>query len=216
MLFRSTSSYVSETVAAGFNAKWLLPRPQMRAIAEGSVIEFIYNSEEPLKNRIFCGLRNGEGFGELKIESIPDNKSRSLNKTSCFRGGYTISESEQKRIALQLKGSRYGEEARKLGNSLLSRIADGLENSSNFNEFEKKLREITQGKKRTDAITFCIGEVNRLTIMTGGTYSFEQQVREISDTTDFDEYKNWLFAALQQVKYRNRDVVVKKGVENNA
>jgi len=67
-------AFVSETLVAGYNAKWLLPRQQMSAIQAGSVIVLKNNTGKciNIEREQFIGLRKGEGFGHIYIEKIPD------------------------------------------------------------------------------------------------------------------------------------------------
>jgi CRISPR-associated protein Csx10 len=68
----------NETTAAGYNGKWLLPRRGQRALGEGSTIVMRYWGDGITLDKGFIGLRNGEGYGQIRIEPLPQDKILSL------------------------------------------------------------------------------------------------------------------------------------------
>ncbi|MCL2571361.1 MAG: hypothetical protein FWE11_03080 [Defluviitaleaceae bacterium] len=77
-------SFISEASVAGYNAKWLLPRPQTPAINGGSVIILHNNGDDVTLNKEqFLGLRTGEGFGHVFIEKpLEDGRLRDGTEVS--------------------------------------------------------------------------------------------------------------------------------------
>jgi len=68
-------TFMSDTIVAGYNAAWRLPRQQMPAIAAGSVI--VLNcceagAGQEVEPPHFIGLRTGEGFGQIFIDALPE------------------------------------------------------------------------------------------------------------------------------------------------
>ncbi|MDR2132078.1 MAG: hypothetical protein LBP30_01895 [Clostridiales Family XIII bacterium] len=204
-----TSASISETVAAGYNAKWRLPRPQMRAVAEGSVVVFENTGGElSLEALRHFGLRTGEGFGEVLFEAIPENGERKLHSKSLARTGVARSTANARKQELKSAAMRYAK-GKAYGNSAASRMLGMLRKSSDFAGFALELNGFEQPKAKTEAVLLCIGRENRLAVQTGDFRSFfETKARNISSINNaegFDEYKIWLEAVLTQVKYNNRD-----------
>ena len=69
------NSFLSETLVAGYNTKWLLPRPHMSAIKAGSVVVMRNDTKDDveLEAEQFIGLRTGEGFGHISLLNLPVN-----------------------------------------------------------------------------------------------------------------------------------------------
>ena len=175
-LIRSIST---ETVVAGYYGKWLLPKPQSRAIAEGSVIVFKYKGNGATLADGFFGLRNGEGFGQVRFESIPkDDAFKFCDTTSKQETGspneplWQIHDGEcggsdneisQKVLNLRAEknaitgGTIYGNERSLMDpplNNGLQRILSAMKASGDFRQFARKLCDIKQAGQRGAVLLF--------------------------------------------------------------
>ena len=154
----------SETIIAGYNAKWLLPRTQERAIAEGSVIVFKYNGDGVVLKENFVGKRTGEGFGQIRFEDVPaskefefpdkDNINKNTNNTLPAKSSGILEvdwlRNQKKAVSA---GTVYGEkQVTAPKNSTLQRIAAILKKASSFAEFSKLICEIRQDRQKTGAL----------------------------------------------------------------
>jgi hypothetical protein len=177
----------TETIAAGYNGKWLLPKRGQRALGEGSTIVMRYQGDGVTLNLGFIGLRSGEGYGQIRLEPLPqdrilhvaskeDDAATNILQKSATKEVYDNGLSlltEVKKLRMRKKaislGISYGE---KLGrppqNSLLQRIstaladADSSADSGNsqdrFHAFVKNLFDIAQPEQKTAALAFATGQ----------------------------------------------------------
>jgi CRISPR-associated protein Csx10 len=216
--FTVTGVTLSETTVAGYVAKWLLPRRQMRAIAEGGVIAFTNDGaarEMPVTG--FYGLRTNEGFGELRFEEIPTSEERTLNASVSAPRTFGGSQSmEAQRI--KHHGMEYAKNL-KHSNSAVSRILEMLRKADGFQSFARELDKFEQPKAKQEAVLVCIGREYRLDVLTADFKQlFECAAKKTSECQSFDDYKIWLKAALTQIKYNNRAAKseARKGETKNA
>lgn len=229
-------AYCTETVAAGYNAKWLLPRPQWRAVAEGSVILLKNISDQALTlpSDSFIGLRTNEGYGQIFIEKMPTEKFSlkekeeiSANETEViFSGAGVLTEKIKKRyqkIEFDAKGMEDGKnfaKNHKIHNTLITRISLSLNKSSSFESFAACLIDIKKTKQRLAALTLCaevtkdeldsdyviILDDKKEKIKEGLTRQLEKRSKKETGAAAFDGYKLWLSACLLQLKYENRNL----------
>ncbi|MDR1639696.1 MAG: hypothetical protein LBC41_12365 [Clostridiales bacterium] len=206
--FEVSKVVLTETVVAGYVAKWLLPRQQARAIAEGSVIEFVNSGKARSVNAAgFYGLRTNEGFGELRFEEIPKSAEQTL-KESVTSTRVLLSTQGSRDQELKLKGMTYAKSV-KHNNSSVARILVMLAKCKSFLEFARELDKFEQPDAKQAAVLLCIGTKSKLEVMTGDFKKiFEEEAKSTSGAENFDSYKIWLRAALTQIKYNNRN---KKG-----
>ena len=78
--YKIIRSVCSETTVSGYYSKWLLPRRQERALAEGSTVVLKYSGSGTTLNIDFIGKRTGEGFGQIRVEAIPEATAFSFPK----------------------------------------------------------------------------------------------------------------------------------------
>ena len=79
-------SFTSDTVVAGYNSTWLLPRKQTSAISSGSVVVLrCTKTEHSISCNVHIGLRTGEGFGHVYIEKLSENGNITNGKIVSLR-----------------------------------------------------------------------------------------------------------------------------------
>ena len=173
----------TETLVAGYNSKWRLPRGQDRAIAEGSVIVFMYNGDGTTLNNSFIGKRTAEGFGQIRLEEVPkqdayepvppvpfekehdskqgENKTNvNIQETAPMVKKITKLRSIKKAVS---NGTLYGDKfeprpnANPLKNSTMQRVIVMLRDSKDFKDFAIKLLKIRQPKQKVAALVFATG-----------------------------------------------------------
>ena len=168
----------------GYNSKWLLPRTQIQALAAGSVIVLKNNGESCIKffNEQLVGQRNGEGFGHISIEKLPESASVLLQKAThemvSIAGG--ISELLVNHIKKQKARSWIhsgvivsAEKQGNVRNSQLGRLRACLSRVDSFSELAIKLTSENwkQNSDREYIQVFCTGSV-------AGDDEIEEKLRE--------------------------------------
>jgi CRISPR-associated protein Csx10 len=215
----------AETTIAGYNGKWLLPRRQERAIAEGGVIVLKNNGGTiVLPKTKFIGKRTGEGFGQILIEHIPMSADvyefPKENETES-KAQVTLPETELPKL-LKLrakkdavsKGMKYGEEMKHPPqNANMQRVITALQKSTCFSTFAAYLLDIKQQKQKITALAFATGK---------DTWDFESNSDNMKVATivemleqksktlkpcgdDFGIYKKYLIAAALRIRQKRRN-----------
>jgi len=164
-------AFCAETVASGYNTKWLLPRPQLRALAEGSVIvlQNMGKKEISLPSMQYIGLRTDCGFGQVSVEAIPqgvlDLKKVVFLHTPNGSAGNELSTqitAQRQKMQTIRDGANYAAEALKLKhapqNSQCLRLLTILSEAPGFDGLAEKLLKIKQPKQRRQALMLCTNQ----------------------------------------------------------
>jgi CRISPR-associated protein Csx10 len=200
--FEICNTFVSETVVCGYNAKWRLPRAQVRALAEGSGIVLTNKSDADitLNGEYFVGQRTGDGFGYVATEKtnneslsepkLPENTQATGEKNE----GYLSRKIERRRALREAirKGSADAARFNALNNSNIGRVLEALEQSNDRTQFDEKIKQIKKENIRSKVQAVCEGY--------------------LSD--DFGLYKAWLNACMVRLKQRNRNEESEGGAAN--
>jgi len=202
----------SETVIAGYNAKWMLPRAQERAIAEGSVIVFKYSGDDKILDLDFIGRRTGEGFGQVRVEDVPASDMYNFAEDSEPKSdrnpdnvSVEVSDLRKKKNVIS-EGIQYGEkQVTKPQNATLQRIITMLEASDSFDAFAKKLGEIKQPEQRVMALAFAANK-DKWYFKTNTSHLSIGHISELltKHGYDFNLYKTFLSTAIQRIKQKRR------------
>jgi CRISPR-associated protein Csx10 len=200
--FKICNTLASETVVCGYNAKWRLPRAQVRALAEGSGIVLTNKSDEDiiLNGEYFVGQRTGDGFGYVATEktnneSLSEPKPPENTQTTGEKNEGCLSRKIERRRALReaiLKGSADAARFNALNNSNIGRVLEALEQSNDRAQFDEKIKQIKKENIRSKVQAVCEG------------YSSD----------DFGLYKAWLNACMVRLKQRNRNEESEEGAAN--
>jgi CRISPR-associated protein Csx10 len=221
----------SETVVSGYYGKWLLPKRQECALAEGSTIVFRYNGDETILNLNFIGKRTGEGFGQIRIEPIPKADAFSFAKDDKTDEDKKppktiIQEVDKLRAAknavavgiafaeTKYEISRTKDNAPKGAN--LSRVIVALKQAT-FEEFAKKLVCIKQEKQRLAALVFASGEdkgyfQKHPEHLEHTHIAALLEKKQFGDNVcyDYETYQKYLSAAAQRIKQKRRSIAKTK------
>ena len=190
--FEIVKSFCTDTVAAGYYGKWLLPKTQSRAIAEGSVVVLKYNGSGIEISDGFMGIRTAEGFGQVRYELVPKQNNYRLyqqNATTSGKDAGNDSELWQKVRKLRSEkdavsqGMEYGEKCVETApqNAALQRIATAAKTSEGFGEFAGKLCRISQPKQQRAAFAFSSDE-KELYFMTDATRLAQSKIETLLKT----------------------------------
>ena len=128
--FEVDRSFVTDTKVAGYNAAWLLPRPQMPAITGGSAVVLRCTQAPDSTTGISCnihvGLRTGEGFGHVFIETLASDgamiKGRSVAVYDRAKQSHDTSDALQEKIAAIQYNREWEKEGIDLAKSLNGNI----------------------------------------------------------------------------------------------
>ena len=199
--------FVSETIVAGYNTKWLLPRQQMPAIQAGSVLVLSNTGEEPIKfwHEYFIGLRTGEGFGHISVEPLGEGRELQKPQVGCtfipFSGtssGNSLHEkvekakkkSEMKQLGEEKVAKALESEEAMAANAQLGRLWNVVRVAKDKKDLREKINCSERGwkddKKKELILNFC----------------FEKNTPP--DETDWENYKIWLKAAIHHVRLSKR------------
>ncbi|MDR2938885.1 MAG: hypothetical protein LBV08_01050, partial [Clostridiales bacterium] len=213
----------SETAVAGYNGKWLLPRTQDRALAEGSVVVFRNAGARQLLDKQFIGKCKGKGFGQIRIEAVPKPDAFILVPNEVTGG--SVSEKQASRDTLPeilemdrkekaaAKGRKYGEGIGvRPGNANMQRVVAALNDSKGYNAFVKMLLEIKQPEQKVDALVFATGfnkGINGMYFKSDPGRLEPAHITKLFEecSFSFDEYKKFLAAAAHRVKQIRRDLI---------
>lgn len=152
----------------GYNTKWNLQKPSVRAIASGSTLVFIAEKEETLPEFRYIGAKQNEGCG--KIMFIPANR---ISSVSCPSSAETMaSEKVKGKLSDYITSHRSIEQMRNnaisfveeneelyksdiISKSQIGRFMLFVKQSGSFDELEELLRSNTiseDNKKRSQAV----------------------------------------------------------------
>ena len=193
-------SFVSETLVAGYNSKWLLPRQQMSSIQAGSVIVLLNDKGKEVKQEQFIGLRTGEGFGQVFIEKLPENgKLPELKEANNFIKQYISKNGKELSLQIEQKNKKrnYEHQARNdktinkddaPSNAQLSRLTHVLHGKYEAINCKEELQTVLSNwkdeEKRNKIIAFC---------------RFDNEIN------DWELYKAWLLTAINKVRLERRE-----------
>jgi CRISPR-associated protein Csx10 len=216
-------SVCSETLVSGYYGKWLLPRRQERALAEGSTMVFKYDGAGRALDLAFIGRRTGEGFGQIRLEAVPNPTAFSLAAGSGDASKRSAAVSPEVKALRAEKsavadGIAYGETcfAAAPPNATLTRVLTALKQAASFDEFVRLLGEIRQAEQKIAAFAFVTGE-NK------GYFKVAAKRLEVSAIAsllaqsgyEYPAYQTYLHAAAQRVKQQRRSHAEnKKGGES--
>jgi CRISPR-associated protein Csx10 len=203
--FTICNIFSSETVVCGYNAKWRLPRAQVRALAEGSsiVLKNASGTDITLDREHFVGLRTGDGYGYVAIEEVhaPSfrltllENTQKIGEKNPLGDRWLARKIETRRVLRKviLKGSIDAEKFKgMMNNSNIGRALNALEQSETRELFDAKIVQIKKERIRAKVQAVCQG------------YACD----------DFDLYKAWLKACLVRLKQWNRFQESKEGARN--
>jgi hypothetical protein len=226
--FEIIRSVCSETIVSGYYSKWLLPRRQERAIAEGSTIVFRYSGRGTTLNIDFMGKRTGEGFGQFRLEAVPDATAFSLASESGApptKDADILPNIEKLRAKKEAvsKGIEYAEtrfvvtperdNAPKGAN--LANVLAALMEASNFKELAEMLLAIKQPEQKNNALAFATGKGKQY-FQTDANHLDSLHIKKLLEQTGYGEYEayqKYLNAAAQRIKEKRRVIERKKGGE---
>jgi len=146
--FTADRKFLSETIVAGFNSTWRLPRPQMPAISGGSVVVLKCETQVEItedKREQFIGLRTGEGFGHIFIEKLPEYGELTCDNppSSTMSVPSERTSQELKDKISQIKSKRAWEQTGiELGKALSNNDSNNLPSSAQLG----RLISVLQGK----------------------------------------------------------------------
>jgi CRISPR-associated protein Csx10 len=227
--FEVVRSSCTETVVSGYYGKWLLPKRQERALAEGSTIVFKYRGSGTTLDCNFIGKRTGEGFGQVRFEAVPASDAFSLADEAVAAAPTDSNLSPEIRNLRNgksaiAKGADYGEKcfAYAPNNASLSRILTALRQAESFCGFAKLLLNIKQTAQKESALAFATGEGKRYfqtdaDRLTSGHIVQLLEQRGLNDKTyqNYETYQIYLNAAAQRIKQKRR-AATKPGKAVNA
>ncbi|MDR0999894.1 MAG: hypothetical protein LBL96_03695 [Clostridiales bacterium] len=212
-------SCCSETIISGYYGKWLLPKRQERALAEGSTIVMKYTGADITLSLNFIGKRTGEGFGRIRLESVPE--ANSLTNSFTFAPDEKVALPKERETMAAISklraekeavstGGKYGDSVikEKIGapvNSGLARIVTALNASKDFMSFAKKLEEIKQAAQLEAALAFAT-QKPRMYFRTNATRLETTHIVNLLKGLGYDyhSYKKFLNAAIQRIKQIRR------------
>jgi CRISPR-associated protein Csx10 len=203
----------SETTIAGYNGKWLLPRGQERAIAEGSVIVFKYNGSGARLQVNFIGKRTGEGFGRIRLEPVPKADAFKFPESDATAAADTGQGLSQKVIELRAgkkaasEGAKYGESPQAPPkNANLHRLVSALNKSAGFAEFAQKLDDIKQPEQKIAALVFATGK-DKWYFKTNAEHLKISHIENLLKQRGYDykAYRIFLTNAAQKIKQKRRN-----------
>jgi hypothetical protein len=209
-------TFCSETVASGYNTKWRLPRPQFRALAEGSVVVMknTSNVEITMPALMLIGLRIGSGYGEVSLEDIPRGtlqlQKNDLIPVPLYKSGTELTGMINKRkdkAQENKEGSDYALRVLDYAptNSQFARLINFLAKSSDFNDLTKRLLDVKQPVQKRRLLAFCTGETESwFDTQILECKNIKLKVEEFAEKKSFDSYKEFLFAAIRQIKQIRR------------
>jgi len=206
-------SNCTETTIAGYNAKWRLPKAQQRAVAEGSVIIFQYNGNGTEIRSGFMGVRNGEGFGQYRVESVPKVDAFELDTSSPEKED--VEERNKKDEAYM--GAEYGDKIEDPPvNSILQRVIAASKICNDFDKLANKLCDIKQPEQQRAALSF-VCEQKDMYFKTDPERLSEKHISELmknkakylfpnkrGKTESYEAYKKYLTAAAVRIKQKRR------------
>jgi CRISPR-associated protein Csx10 len=218
--FELIRSVCAETTISGYYGKWLLPKRQERAVAEGSTVVFRYNGEGTTLTLDFIGKRAGEGFGQVRFEKIPEPTAFSLAPESGIAeqiDGDCLPEIKRLRDSklAVAKGIEYAQTKYVIAkdkdtapkNSNLARILAALAKSENYCCFAKRLDGIKQPKQKIAALAFATGK-EKQHFQTDARHLEPDQIAELlleQHKCEYSIYRKYLSAAAQRIRQKRRN-----------
>ena len=229
-------SFCSETVAAGYYGKWLLPKTHSRAIAEGSVIVLKYNGNGTELSDSFIGLRNGEGFGQVRFERLPKVgilPIEEITKIAEMYGDKAESAAESSLVdrihRLRAEkdavthGTEYGDKDKPHPqNAVLQRVVTSARASAGFDELARKLCDIKQTKQQRAALMFACNK-NEMHFITDAMHLntshismlLKEHLENAMKIDDYSVFVKYISAAATRIKQKRRDPNSDKGGESD-
>ncbi|GHS92440.1 hypothetical protein AGMMS50276_00320 [Synergistales bacterium] len=220
-----TGKFCAETTVAGYYGKWLLARQQLRAIAEGSVIVFEYGGSGAEVSDGFMGLRNGEGFGQYRVEWVPradkfkpfepdenqDKQEKLISGETC--NSPLCEKIKKLRAGKQAvaSGAEYGEmlhDKKAPKNAGLARIIAGIGASRDFGGFAKKLVDIKQPEQKVKALAFVTNKsANENYFKTDAEHLNVDHIEKLlkNESGDYEMFRKHLTAAVTRIKQKRRE-----------
>jgi CRISPR-associated protein Csx10 len=231
--FEIIGKFCTETTVSGYYGRWLLAKTQSRAISESSVLVFKYNGSGTEIADGFMGLRSGEGFGQYKIERVPQSGAFELLESKEDKEAPTelSSESELGRKISNLRagkaaaasGTKYGNEVKSRApeNASLTRIATSARVSANYAEFASKLLDIKQAKQQNLALLFVTNKWRDSGYFTTNEKHLEQRhIEELLEKCakeiggDYRVFVKHLLGAVNRIKQLRREKAGKEDAAN--
>jgi CRISPR-associated protein Csx10 len=218
--FEIVRSACSETVVSGYYGKWLLPRRQERAIAEGSTVVLKYTGGGTTLDLNYIGKRTGEGFGQIRLETVPVSDAFTLAKASkvvTSNSSKLPAEIENLRTSKSAiaAGAEYGEccYATAPNNASLSLILTALKEATSFDHFAKLLGNIKQKKKKESTLSFATGEGRRY-FQTNAKRLEPKHIAQLIEQRgqngkaygNYETYQKFLNAAAHRIKQKRRSI----------
>jgi CRISPR-associated protein Csx10 len=193
-------AFVSETLVAGYNAKWLLPRQQMGAIQAGSVVVLENSTTESIviEKEQFLGLRKGEGFGHVYVEDIPHDGKLSKPTLVKYKHKPTdkFGNDLNERIKLKMQKRQYEQKARDDKSITMNNAPTSAQLG--------RLLGLLRGKRGT------IDSTEELRCIINEEWKNSKKIDKIkefcrlNDDDQWDFYKVWLLAAINKVQLERR------------
>jgi CRISPR-associated protein Csx10 len=230
--FEVIKSFCTETVAAGYYGKWLLPKAHSRALAEGSVVLLKYDGNGTELTDGFIGLRNAEGFGQVRFERLQKaeklpieevtkvvedigDRAEPAAKSSLVDGIHRL-RAEKEAVT---RGMEYGESYKNPPkNAVMQRVVTTARASTGFDDLAQKLCKIKQAKQLRAALMFACS-MSEMHFMTDAEHLKAPHISELlkkhSKSDDYNVFCKYIIAAATRIKQKQRDKKSGKGGEND-
>jgi CRISPR-associated protein Csx10 len=226
----------TETTVSGYNAQWLLPRRQERALAEGSTIVLRYHGPETTLCLDFIGLRVRNGFGQVRLEELPaPNAFTLVSKNESSEPDATSLPDKVKNLrakkAAMDKGREYAEQFMEGKDSAptnagLSRMLTALElkekkattpeqeDENAYERFASALLAIQQNGLKLTALAFATRK-NRQHFQVSAANLQQSHIEDLmekamdktkKENAPYADYKIFLTAAIQRVRQLRRNL----------
>ena len=158
---KATKSFIGYSEESGYNAIWNLPKEQFSSYEKGTTIVFETNNDISLKENYCIGLRNNEGYGNIKVIKLQSNQNSVLElkkfneikqnisfKNLNMQTKNILKSSIKNAILEQIqKDVLYLSKEIKLNNTTIGRILLMLKQSKSVGEFLENVNAIKDVKK---------------------------------------------------------------------
>ena len=152
---------ISTVVISGYNAKWNMKKPQFPAIKAGSAVVFVPDEDYEIKELVFIGDKQNEGFGRVKLIVDAAEFGLSKKQSSASTDESSVDPSLQSKIDEQKKFDEViGKaieisEKIELNSSQIGRLVLMCKESKNHNNFKERVEIIkTESFKNTTLSVF--------------------------------------------------------------
>ena len=209
-----TKAFIGYSEESGFNAIWKMPKEQVVSYASGTTIVFEAESPVKLKEKYILGERINEGYGQLLIYDLADQKDSSLTfkeyKIESEEKKYSEIQKETRKIlnksikkvineeilidALNTVEKNYNKIS--INNTTIGRILLMLKESKNYEEFDKNVNSIKDDKKLNNIIKIIENKENLFKLDSYKIY--EQSLKSINGVIQKEEQEKFILEYIKQ------------------